>query len=211
MALSPDGTSLAAEIGNGSDVRLYVFNLVTGTQRTWSFQSSSGCSFVAGLPALGVDALSWTADGQHIGFICSGASANSTAVRLLDTSGPGTNALAVSKPVAPSASVTNLTGGWQGAIITPDGRTVLIVAELDTKEGPHMQVRKRLLKVSTATGKVTAILNNLNIGREQVLYTNATGNVLVVSYAGPGVNAGILRGDTYTPLPWTARTLTAAW
>jgi hypothetical protein len=130
---------------------------------------------------------------------------------LLDTSGPGTNALAVSQPVASSGAVTNTTGGWPGAIITPDGRTVLIVAEFAPKDG---QVRERLLKVSTATGKATAILSNLNIGREQVLYTNATGSVLVVSYAGPGVsaaNARILRGDTYTPLPWTATTLTAAW
>jgi hypothetical protein len=213
MALSPDGTSLAAEIGTGSDVRLYVFNLVTGTQRTWSFPGRSGYSFVPGLPGLGVDALSWTADGQHIAFICSGASANSTSVRLLDTSGPGTSALAVSEPVAPSAAVSNLTGGWLGAMITPDGRTV-IVAELVTQDGSHPQIRDRLLKVSTVTGKVTAILNNLNINRGQVLYTNAAGNVLVVSYAGLRVNTvkvGILRGDTYTPLPWTATTVTAAW
>ncbi len=64
---------------------------------------------------------------------------------------------------------------------------------------------------------MTAILTNLNTsdvktwGLEQVLYTNATGSVLVVSYARPGVSAGILRADTYTPLPWTARTMTAAW
>lgn len=216
MALSPDDTSLAAEIGTGSDLRLSVFNLVTGTRRTWSFQSSSGYRFVAGLPALGVDALSWTADGQHIAFICSGAPANSTVVRLLDTSGPGTNALAVSKlvapSVAPSVAVAGKAGGWLGAVITPDGRTVLGVAEFATKDGPHSQVHTGLLKVSTATGQVTAILNHLNIDYHQVMYTNATGNVLVVSrYAGLGVSAGILRGDTYTPIPWAAGTVTAAW
>jgi hypothetical protein len=44
------------------------------------------------------------------------------------------------------------------------------------------------------------------------MYTNATGSVLVVSrYAESGANAGILRADTYTPLPWTATTVTAAW
>jgi hypothetical protein len=211
MALSPDGTSLAAEIGDSPDVRLYLFNLVTGTKRTWSFPSSSGCSRPS-VPVLGGDALSWTADGQHIAFLCSGASANSTAVRLLDTSGPGTDALAESKLVAPSAAVASMTGGWLGAVITPDGRTVLGVAELATKDGPHSQDHEGLLKVSTATGQVTAVLSPMNIDYHQVMYTNATGNVLVVSrYAESGANAGILRADTYTPLPWTATTVTAAW
>jgi len=210
MALSPDGTSLAAEIGDWPDVRLYVFNLATGTQRTWSFPSSSGCS-LRSLPVLGGDALSWTADGQHIAFLCSGASANSTAVRLLDTSAPGTDALAESKLVAPSAAVARMTGGWLGAVITPDGRTVIGVAELATKDGPHTQVDEGLLKVSTATGQVTAILSHPNIDYHQVMYTNATGNVLVVSRYAESANAGILRADTYTPLPWTATTVTAAW
>ena len=210
MALSPDGTSLAAEIGDWPDVRLYVFNLATGTQRTCSFPSSSGCS-LRSLPVLGGDALSWTADGQHIAFLCSGASANSTAVRLLDTSGSGTNALAESKLVAPSAAVASMTGGWLGAVITPDGRTVIGVAELATKDGPHTQVDEGLLKVSTATGQVTAILSHPNIDYHQVMYTNATGNVLVVSRYAESANAGILRADTYTPLPWTATTVTAAW
>jgi hypothetical protein len=210
MALSPDGTSLAAEIGDWPDVRLYVFNLATGTQRTWSFPSSSGCS-LRSLPVLGGDALSWTDDGQHIAFLCSGASANSTAVRLLDTSAPGTDALAESKLVAPSAAVARMTGGWLGAVITPDGRTVIGVAELATEDGPHTQVDEGLLKVSTATGQVTAILSHPNIDYHQVMYTNATGNVLVVSRYAESANAGILRADTYTPLPWTATTVTAAW
>jgi hypothetical protein len=163
------------------------------------------------LPVLGGDALSWTADGQHIAFLCSGASANSTAVRLLDTSAPGTDALAESKLVAPSAAVARMTGGWLGAVITPDGRTVIGVAELATKDGPHPQVDEGLLKVSTATGQVTAILSHPNIDYHQVMYTNATGNVLVVSRYAESANAGILRADTYTPLPWTATTVTAAW
>jgi len=209
MALSPDGTSLAAEIGD----RLYVFNLVTGTQRTWSFQSGSGYSFGPGTPCRDCGALSWTTDGQHIAFIYFGASANSAAVGWLDTSGPGTNALAVSKPVALAAADTTMTEHWRGAIITPDGRTVLAGADLATKGGPD-----GLLKVSTATGKVTAILSipDAYPNSDQVLYTNATGNVLVVSsYPDSGqvtgLNAGILRGDTYTPIPWMFTTVTAAW
>ena len=64
-----------------------------------------------------------------------------------------------------------------------------------------------------ATGKVTAILNNLKVvgNYEQVLYTNPTGNVLVVTYARPGMSAGVLHGDTYTPIPWNPQIATAAW
>jgi hypothetical protein len=71
------------------------------------------------------------------------------------------------------------------------------------------------VKFSAATGRETVTLNNLNVqgmvGYEQVLYTNATGNILVVSYARVGMTAGILHGDTYTPIPWTPQTSTAAW
>ncbi len=48
-------------------------------------------------------------------------------------------------------------------------------------------------------------------GYEQVLYTNATGGVLVVAWARAGNSAGIVRGHAYTPIPWTSHTSTAAW
>ena len=44
MALSPDGTSLAADIGRdyvGS--HLIVFDLATGNERAWSFKSCASC------------------------------------------------------------------------------------------------------------------------------------------------------------------------
>ena len=52
------------------------------------------------------------------------------------------------------ATSDRLTGA--GAIITPDGRTVVIVEELDTNGAPVM-VSDRLLKVSAATGRVTVL------------------------------------------------------
>jgi hypothetical protein len=36
-------------------------------------------------------------------------------------------------------------------------------------------------------------------------------SLMVVSYARPGMSTGILRGDTYTPIPWDPDTATAAW
>jgi hypothetical protein len=60
---------------------------------------------------------------------------------------------------------------------------------------------------------VTATLNNLKVVNEdeQVLYASPAGRALVVSYARPGVSAGIYRGRTFTPIPWTPQTSTAAW
>ena len=68
---------------------------------------------------------------------------------------------------------------------------------------------------AAVTGRVT-VLNDLNLARsplyyEQLMYTNATGSVLVVGRARPGATAGILRGHRYTPLPWSAHIAAAAW
>jgi hypothetical protein len=221
MALSPDGTLLAADIGGfllgpvGS--HLYVFNLATGTKRSWSYRICSRCVPAGGGLGFGgvnVDALSWTADGTHLAFVGPGKSQRgSSAVRLLDVTAPGTNLVTDSKIVAglPGANTDSLT--WRGAVITPDGRTVVVIEELAT----NGEVREALLKISAVTGRVTQTLNNISmldgnrVDYEQVLFTNTTGSELVVSYAKPGMSAGILRGDTYTPIPWNPRTSTAAW
>ena len=67
MALSPDGTSLAAEIGlDYSGSHLVVFNLATGNERAWSFKACAQChpsSGGLGYGGTNVDALSWTGDG----------------------------------------------------------------------------------------------------------------------------------------------------
>jgi hypothetical protein len=217
MALSPDGTSLAAASPDGSehgyDMQLIVFNLVTGTRRIWSFDTT-GEPY---LPAAMLGGLSWTADGQHIAFTGPGASAGSSVLRLLDTSDPGPNALAASKPIPTPAAITHTDEGSTTAIITPDGRTAVFATAVTTRDGQELLVRRRILKVSAATGQVTAILGTPKslagkpLDFERILYSNATGSVLVVSYAQPGTSAWILRGDTYTPIPWSPHTITAAW
>jgi hypothetical protein len=67
---------------------------------------------------------------------------------------------------------------------------------------------------AAATGRVT-VVNDLNIPAgyqyEQVMYSNASGSVLVVSGARKGWAAGILRGDRYTPIPWDRHIATAIW
>jgi len=217
MALSPDGTSLAAASPDGSehgyDMQLIVFNLVTGTRRVWGFASADEIY----MPPAMLGGLSWTADGQHVAFTGPGASAGSSVLRLLDTSDPGPNALAASKPMPTPAAITHTDEGWTTAVITPDGRTAVFATAVTTRDGQEMLTRRRILKVSVATGQVTAILGTPKslagkpLDFELILYSNATGSVLVVSYAQPGTSAWILHGDTYTPIPWSPHTITAAW
>jgi hypothetical protein len=220
MALSPDGTALAADIGPVlSGTRLVVFDLATGTERAWSFKTCAQCNPSSGGLGYGgtnVDALSWTGDGKHVAFVGpnrAGWPSHST-VRLLDVTLPGSDLLANSRPVAtlpPGDNATDLS--WRGAIITPDGQTVVMVEELATDRAPIM-VRDRLLKVSVTTGRVT-VLNDRNVlagyQYEQVMYTNATGSVLVVSGARKGMTAGVVRGNRYTPVRWSRKIVTAAW
>jgi hypothetical protein len=210
MALSPDGTLLAATIGNEleRESELYVFDLATGTQRIWSSKLCGRC--LPGLIGFGfggvnVGSLSWAGDGRTVAFTW--AAAGQGDVRLLDTAARGTNLLADSK----LAIATPNGGGpyWRAAIIAPGGRTIVAVRELTG----GVRVRQELVKFSAATGTETAILNHLRIygNYERVLWTSGSGHVLVIAGARPGASAGIFHGDRYTPIPWSAGILAAAW
>jgi hypothetical protein len=213
MALSPDGTQLAADIGADPplDQKLYVFDLATGTERAWSVRGCAECvPGSGGLVYAGVntDALSWTADSQHVAFIWGNT------VRLLDTRAAGSDLLTDSKTVATwPGGVTGL-NQWRGAIITPDGRTVLGIEVLG-RIGRNPPIPEHLVSWSTATGQPTAVLNNLNARKrsefEQVLYTNADGSVLVLSYLRPGTNATIVHDGRDTSIPWSRYIAVAAW
>jgi hypothetical protein len=219
MALSPDGTRLAANIGNVNGrlgTPLDVFNLATGTKRVWSDRYCANCAPAGGgfYGLLNIDPLSWAADNRHLAFVGPArASTDLGTVRLLDTNTPGGSLIGDSTVVAgPSANISPGDGtNWRGALITPDQQTV--VADLEISSKNEMSVRQELVTISAATGKVTAILNSPRIGTdyEQLLYTSTTGNVLVVSYARPGNSAGILRDGRYTPIPWNQQTIAAAW
>lgn len=211
-AMSPDGTLLAADIG-GDCVqrdRLHVFDLATGMVRVWN--GGTNAAYFGGTSP---DALSWTADGKHVAFAGSGAFPTASEVRLLDVTAPGSDLLANSKPVCEWAAMdssSSFSRVWRGVKVTPDGRTVVIVDEFASETGPAYD---QLLKCSAATGRVTTVFTRLyTLGgywHEQVMYTNATGSVLVVTGVRKGNTAGILHGDAYTPIPWSADTVTAVW
>ena len=103
---------------------------------------------------------------------------------------------------------------WRGAIVTPDGRTVLGIEQLAgmNLKGP---IREHLVSWSAITGQQIAVLNNLNARKlgdyEQILYTSADGRVLVLTYQQPGAKAAIVHDGRSTPLPWSPHIGVAAW
>jgi hypothetical protein len=213
MALSPDGTHLAAGVGEslGYAEKLEVFDLATGTERAWSTRTCAECMPNGGgnlWMGVNADALSWAADSQHVAFTWENT------VRLLDTRAAGSDLLTDSTTVATwIGGVTGL-NQWRGAIVTPDGRTVLGIEALAGLKltGP---IREHLVSWSTATGKQIAVLNNLNARNlddyEQILYTNDDGSVLVLTYQRPGAKAAIVHDGRSTPIPWSPHIGVAAW
>jgi hypothetical protein len=213
MALSPDGTRLAAEIGDSLLLagKLVVFDLAAGTERAWSTLPCARCvPDGGGMLWFGVDtdAVSWTADSQHVAFIWGNT------VRLLDTRAAGSDILTDSKTVATWKGGLIGINQWRGAIITPDGRTVLGVEELAgmNLNGP---IREHLVSWSTATGQQIAVLNNLDARQlddfEQILYTSGDGSVLVLTYQQPGAKAAIVHDGRSTPIWWSPDIGVAAW
>jgi hypothetical protein len=212
MALSPDGTRLAAQIGDsvGYAAELDVFDLATGTERAWSTRTCAGCQPNGGgnlWMGANPDALSWTADSRHVAFTW-----NNT-VRVLDTRAAGSDLLTDSKTVATWTGGVRGPNQWRGAIITPDGRTVLGIEQLGMNlKGPN---REHLVSWSAATGQQIAVLNNLNARKlgdyEQILYTSADGRILVLTYQRPGAKAAIVYDGRSTPIPWSPHIGVAAW
>ena len=213
LALSPDGTHLAAQMGDrlGYAEELVVFDLATGTQRAWSTRTCAECAPNGGgnlWMGANPDALSWTADSQHVAFTWENT------VRLLDTRAAGSDILTDSTTVATwTGGVTGL-NQWRGAIITPDGRTVLGIEQLGgmNLKGP---IREHLVSWSAATGQQIAVLNNLNARKlgdyEQILFTSDDGSVLVLTYQRPGAKAAIVHDGRSTPIPWSPYIGVAAW
>jgi hypothetical protein len=209
MALSPDGTRLAADIGSDPplDQKLYVFDLAAGTERVWSVRNCPKCAPGSGgmvYAGVNTDALSWTADSQHVAFIWGNT------VRLLDTRAAGSDLLTDSKTVVTWAG-GQLPNRWRGAIVTPDGRTVLGIEQLGLT-GP---IREQLVSWSATTGRQTAVLNNLDARQltdfEHILYTSNDGSVLVLTYQRPGAKAAIVHDGRSTPIPWSPSIAVAAW
>lgn len=215
LALSPDGTSLAAILNVGGVDYLYVYNLATGETRRWVKTPCEGCAPAPLSNPInmnpGVPALSFTSDDRSVAFtFMYNLPQISDQLRLLHLGGPGNDVLASSTAFlfhVPEAD-------WRQALMTSDGKTVLMTVGFPIG-GPYSAVR-----ISTATGHATAI-NTLQptpgytefgpLTVDTILWTNATGSTVVVADARPGRTLGVYTGRSYRPLPWPADGVGAAW
>lgn len=193
LALSPDGRQLAVTVGTVAPTDVQVIDLNTGAQRSWA--SASSCVNCGGW-------LSWAGDGRTL------AVAQAGTIRLLNTSARGPDLTADSHQVG-SEFLPDL----QEVLLTPDEQALVAVRSITAASG-HEAASQQLLRLSASTGQPLAVLNQLPVrqgGYERVLWTSASGRQLIVTGTEPGASAGILDGHHFTPIPWTAGVLTAAW
>jgi hypothetical protein len=162
-AISPDGTLLAMSytygVGrqNGHAASLLaaveVIDLVTGKVRIWTAAQQHGHYYEAGTP-------SWADGDRMIAFTWQHSQSltndNPTmeGVRLLDTDAPGDN-LADSRMIVSRKAVS---GTIQSALITPDGREVLMSTFRYVSSGGHRgTVIVQIVEVSAVGGPVRVL------------------------------------------------------
>ena len=155
-ALSPDGTLLAMSYTNGVGGQdghapsvvavVQIINLVTGKVRIWTAASAHGHYYEPGAP-------SWADGDRMIAFTWEHSQSltndNMTmeGVRLLDTDAPGDN-LADSRMIVSRKAVS---GTIQSALITPDGRDVLMATFRNVPSGGNRgTVIAQIAEVSAA-------------------------------------------------------------
>jgi hypothetical protein len=218
FALSPDGSRLAVVSGRPDSrpdrPKLSVYHLPAGTERTYRPGSVGN---TGGVPITWItqNSLSWGTDNRTLAFVY-GQWGGQEGVRLLDTDRPGSGLLANSRVAIPPSRTTS----WTQVQLTADGQTII-----GNVNNPYVNGSvERLVQVSVQTGKVVRVLHVTRRMADdvvQVHWMSPSGRVLIVTdllrarhhstaqYA--NVDAGMLVGGHYTPLPWSENTLTAAW
>jgi len=194
IALSPDGNLLAVSslysLGgqNGPAAgKVEVINLVTGKTRIWTAAAQDGHYYAAGPP-------SWADGDRMIAFTWQRGdnlrTSNSVTegVRLLDTAAPGDN-LMDSRSIMTSSAVE---GTIQSAVITPDGRDVIVATSRDLPAGGNRgTVVAQIAEAQVASGGPVHVLRTqtasytvntqyLLLDSSQVLSLDPTGRYALV-------------------------------
>ena len=156
IALSPDGKLLAVSLQNDSSPdavgAVQVLNLATGAIRTWTAPARS--VYIPGPPSWAdgsrVIAFSWLRSTQ------SGLMAAPRGIRLLDTAAPGDN-LVAGTVIVPRGVVA--AGSLVSALITPDGRDVIVVTwrDLTPRASTHTVV-VQFAELQASTGRLVRLL-----------------------------------------------------
>lgn len=172
IALSPDGKLLAVSLmsdsaGNAAPT-IQVLNLATGATRTWTAPTRN-YPYLIGPPSWAdgsrVIAFSWLNADQ------SGLMAAPRGIRLLDINAPGDN-LVAGTLIVPRGVVAG--GKLVSALITPDGRDVIVVTwrDLTPRASTHTVV-VQFAELQASTGRLVRLLRT-----ERARYDQ--GNVVTV-------------------------------
>jgi hypothetical protein len=234
LALSPDGSTLAVEVGSGNGqpglLEIRVYTLATGAFRTWSTHGSDDSVDPGGFTGSGVDGsqtISWTADSRTLAFDWGNHSF--IGVRLLDTTASGDNLIADSRLAVIEASFTSQGGRQSGppslskdnisqcvtdGIISSDGSAIVCGYTTSVESG---ETTTGFIRYSTTTGQPTAVLGVYQFqgqapGDISLYWVNQTGNVLIGGILTPsGIRVGVINSERFTPLPGIANLGAAAW
>lgn len=211
IALSPDGKLLAVSLMSDSPAdpvgAIQVLDLATGVTRTWTAPARS--VYIPGPP-------SWADGSRVIAFTWlrstqSGLMSAPRGVRLLDTAAPGDN-LVAGTVIVPSGMVA--AGSIVSALITPDGRDVIVVTWRDlTPQASTHTVIVQFAELQVATGRLVRLLYTRTERYDQVPLTTLPDSLGVLSLGSQGRYAlvqGIQFGwlvvggpdlGRFTPLP----------
>jgi hypothetical protein len=159
IALSPNGKLLAVSLtheplGPNYIGALEVINLATGATRTWSAPAGRSQYYVPGPPSWAdgnrLVAFTWLRDSRG------GITSVAEGVRLLDTTAPGDD-LADAKLIVPSG--VDAAGSIDSALITPDGRDVIVATMRDlSPQATHHTVVLQFAELKAGTGKLVRVL-----------------------------------------------------
>ena len=184
IALSPDGKLLAVSLQNDSSPdavgAIQVLDLATGAARTWTAPARS--VYIPGPP-------SWADGSRVIAFTWlrstqSGLMSAPRGIRLLDTAAPGDN-LVAGTVIVPRGVVA--AGSLVSALITPDGRDVIVVTwrDLTPRASTHTVV-VQLAELQAATGRLVRLLYTQTARYGQVSVVTVEDSLGVLSLGSQG-------------------------
>ena len=184
IALSPDGKLLAVSLQNDSSPdpvgAIQVLNLATGAIRTWTAPARS--VYIPGPP-------SWADGSRVIAFTWlrstqSGLMSAPRGIRLLDINAPGDN-LVAGTLIVPRGVVA--AGSLVSALITPDGRDVIVVTwrDLTPRASTHTVV-VQFAELQAATGRLVRLLRTQTGQYDQVNVVTVEDSLGVLSLGSQG-------------------------
>jgi hypothetical protein len=199
MALSPDGSRLAVLTAQARSAQLSVYSMTTGAVKVWRQvwrQPSGGVAYEVSWGRGGILAWNW-----HSG------------VWLLNTATAGGGLIANSR-LAVSAPY-----GWTfglGAMLTPDGRTVVAAQErwLHQERLLRRGTNSEFAEYSAKTGRQIEALWPEHYAIENLGWTSPSGNVLIVEVTYLAKNRyvlGTLSGGRLTPILSQAVPSSGGW